>query len=30
MKYPISTMTSDDIKFGSGGLKLKLMIIPKK
>lgn len=30
IKYPISTMTSDDIKFGSGGLKLKLMIIPKK
>ncbi len=30
IKYPVSTMTSGDIKFGSGGLKLKFMIIPKK
>lgn len=30
MKYPLSTMTSGDIKFGSVGIKLKFMIIPKK
>lgn len=30
MKYPVGTTTSRDIKFGSGGLKLKFMIIPKK
>jgi cytoskeletal protein RodZ len=29
IKYPVSTMTSGDIKFGSGGIKLKFMIIPK-
>ena len=30
LKYPVTTLTSGDIKFGSGGLKLKLMLIPKK
>ncbi len=30
IKYPVSTLTSGDIKFGSGGLKLKLMIKPGK
>jgi hypothetical protein len=30
LKHPVSTMTSGDIKFGSGGIKLKFMIIPKK
>lgn len=30
LKYPVSTLTSGDIKFGSGGLKLKFMIKPKK
>ena len=30
LKYPVSTLTSGDIKFGSGGLKLKFMIKPGK
>lgn len=30
LKYPVNTLTSGDIKFGSGGLKLKLMIKPGK
>jgi hypothetical protein len=30
MQYPVGTSTSRDIQFGSGGLKLKFMIIPKK
>ena len=28
LKYPVSTLTSGDIKFGSGGLKLKFMLKP--
>jgi hypothetical protein len=30
LKYPVSTLTSGDIKFGSGGLKLKFMLKPGK
>ncbi|MEZ5196922.1 MAG: porin family protein [Bacteroidales bacterium] len=30
IKYPVSTLTSGDIKFGSGGLKLKFMLKPGK
>ncbi len=30
LKYPVSTLSSGDMKFGSGGLKLKFMIKPGK
>ncbi|MCD4682947.1 MAG: outer membrane beta-barrel protein [Bacteroidales bacterium] len=30
LKYPVSNLTSGNIKFGSGGLKLKLMLVLKK
>lgn len=30
LKYPVSTLASGDIKFGSGGLKLKFMLKPGK
>ncbi|MCF8369239.1 MAG: PorT family protein [Bacteroidales bacterium] len=29
-KYPVSALSSSEIKFGSGGLKLKFMLLPKK
>lgn len=30
LKYPVSSLTGADIKFGSGGIKLKFMIKPNK
>ncbi len=30
LKYPVSSLSAADLKFGSGGLKLKFMLIPKK
>jgi len=30
LKYPVSDLSSGDFKFGSGGLKLKLMLKPSK
>ena len=30
LKYPVSSLSSANLKFGSGGLKLKFMLIPKK
>ncbi|MCD4698260.1 MAG: PorT family protein, partial [Bacteroidales bacterium] len=30
LKYPVNSLSSADLKFGSGGLKLKFMLIPKK
>jgi len=30
LKYPVNSLSGTDLKFGSGGLKLKFMIVPKK
>jgi hypothetical protein len=30
LKYPVNMLSGDELKFGSGGLKLKFMIVPKK
>jgi len=30
LKYPVNLLSEEELKFGSGGLKLKFMIVPKK